>query len=291
MKPAQFDYVRPTSIDDAVAALVAANGEGKILAGGQSLIPLLNFRMTRPAVIVDINRIAGLTSIDRRGDTVVIGALTRHRDIETSPVIAMHLPVMSLAMRYVAHLAVRNRGTIGGSLSHADPAAEHPMLALFYDARIIVQGPSGRRSIPADAFFVDALTTCLEADDIVCEVEFPILSDHQGWAFEEVSRRHGDFALACIAVSLSLDGQTITDARVAAMGIADTPLRLRAAEDVLRGARFDAATTKAFADAVRSTVSPNSDLHASSDYRRRLVGSLAENALATAVARAQATAS
>lgn len=288
MKPAPFDYVRPASIDDAVAALVAANGDGKILAGGQSLLPLLNFRMARPAVIVDINRIAGLASIERRGDTVVIGALARHREIEISPVIAAHLPVMSYAMRYVAHLAVRNRGTIGGSLSHADPAAEHPMLALFYDARIVVQGPSGRRHIPADAFFVDALTTCLAADEIVCAIEYPILPGHCGWAFEEVSRRHGDFALACIAVSLAVNDNSVTDARVAAMGIADTPLRLRAAEDVLRGARVDAATTQAFADAVRSTVSPNSDLHASSDYRRRLVGSLAERALAAALARAQA---
>lgn len=291
MKPAKFDYIAVADIDEAVAALVAANGDGKVIAGGQSLMPLLNFRMARPAILVDINRIAGLSFIETRNDRIAIGALTRHCDIERSELIAANLPVMFAAIRHVAHLAIRNRGTIGGSLSHADPAAELPMLAVFYDATIKVQGPGGRRSIAAEDFFVDALTSCLEADDIVCEIEFPILASHTGWAFEEVSRRHGDFALASIAVSLARQDGVIVDARVAAMGIADTPLRLRSAEGVLRGAKVGPGVAADFAECVRTSVSPSSDIHASSDYRRRLVGSLAERALLAATARAEGTAS
>jgi aerobic carbon-monoxide dehydrogenase medium subunit len=175
MKPAKFEYVAPATLDAAVAALAAANGEGKLLAGGQSLLPLLNFRMTRPAVLVDLNGIKELSFIELRGDSVAIGALTRHREIERSPLIASRLPVMSAAMQHVAHLAIRNRGTIGGSLSHADPAAELPMMAMFYGASLMVQGLAGRRAIAAKDFFVDALTNCLEPEDIVVEIEFPIL--------------------------------------------------------------------------------------------------------------------
>src|SRR5215813_10887417 len=175
MKPAKFEYVLPSTVDAAVEALVASNGEGKVLAGGQSLLPLLNFRMARPAVLVDLNGIKGLSYIEERGDCIAIGALTRHRELEQSPLIAAKLPVMAAAMRHVAHLAIRNRGTIGGSLSHADPAAELPMLSTFYDAGITVQGPAGRRTIAPEAFFVDALTNSLKPEEIVVEVEFPIL--------------------------------------------------------------------------------------------------------------------
>ncbi|SDT58748.1 FAD binding domain-containing protein [Bradyrhizobium canariense] len=286
MKPARFDYVAPTTLDAAVEALAASNGDGKILAGGQSLMPLLNFRMARPSILVDLKRIEGLSFIDVRGDKVVIGALTRHCEIERSPLIASKLPVMSAAMRYVAHLAIRNRGTIGGSLSHADPAAELPMLAVFYDATIIAQGPSGRRKIPAGEFFIDALANCLEPDEIVVEIEFPLLTRHNGWGFEEVSRRFGDFALACIAVSIERRGRKIVDARVAVMGVAETPLRLKMAERALCEAEIDSAATGRFADVLRSNVAPNTDIHASSDYRRRLVGALAEKALTAALHRA-----
>ena len=179
MKPAKFEYVLPMTVEAAVEALVASNGEGKVLAGGQSLLPLLNFRMARPAVLVDLNGIKGLSYIEDRGDCIAIGALTRHRDLEHSPLIAARLPVMSAAMRHVAHLAIRNRGTIGGSLSHADPAAELPMLATFYDARISVRGPAGHRTIAAEEFFVDALTNCLEPEEIVVEIEFPVLQSRR----------------------------------------------------------------------------------------------------------------
>jgi aerobic carbon-monoxide dehydrogenase medium subunit len=283
MKPARFEYVSPSTVDAAVAALVASNGEGKVLAGGQSLLPLLNFRMARPAVLVDINGIKGLSYIEDRGDRIAIGALTRHHELEQSPLIAAKLPVMAAAMRHVAHLAIRNRGTIGGSLSHADPAAELPMLSTFYDARISVQGPAGRRTIAAEEFFVDALTNCLEPEEIVVEVEFPVL-EHDGWAFEEVARRFGDFALASIAVSVRRGPAGLKEARVAVMGVADTPLRLREAEQELIAMELDDRAPDRFSEVVISRVSPSDDLHASAEYRKHLLAELSKRALRTALA-------
>jgi carbon-monoxide dehydrogenase medium subunit len=286
MKPAAFDYLVPESLDAAVRALATANGDGKVMAGGQSLMPLLNFRMTRPSIVVDLMRIPGLTSIELKGDTVSIGALTRHVDLEFSDLIAAKLPVMAAAMPHVAHLAIRNRGTIGGSLSHADPAAELPMLAVFYGAAIKVQGPNGRREIPAEEFFISALTNCLEPDEIVFEIDFPIPKAHTGWAFEEVARRFGDFALACIAVSFERHDGQIADARVAVMGVADTPRRLREAEGALQGLQGGSKNATQFAEVVRSCVSPSDDIHVSAGYRKNLIGALAEKAFLTAWARA-----
>jgi CO/xanthine dehydrogenase FAD-binding subunit len=283
MKPVKFDYVAPTTLDAAVEALTAANGEGKLLAGGQSLLPLLNFRMSRPAVLVDLNGINDLSFIELRGDSVAIGALTRHREIEHSPLIASKLPVMSAAMRHVAHLAIRNRGTIGGSLSHADPAAELPMMAMFYNASLIVQGAGGRRTVAAKDFFVDALTNSLEPEDIVVEIEFPVLQ-HDGWAFEEVARRFGDFALASIAVSIRSGPSSIMDARVAVMGVADTPLRLQDVEKQVCEIEIDGGTSERFSELVMSSVTPHSDLHASAEYRKHLLGELAKRAMRTALA-------
>jgi CO/xanthine dehydrogenase FAD-binding subunit len=283
MKPAKFEYIAPTTLDAAVEALAAADGEGKVLAGGQSLLPLLNFRMARPAVLVDLNGIKDLSFIELRADSVAIGAMTRHREIEHSPLIASRLPVMSAAMRHVAHLAIRNRGTIGGSLSHADPAAELPMMAMFYGASLAVQGPAGRRTIAAKDFFIDALTNCLEPEDIVVEIEFPILQ-HDGWAFEEVARRFGDFALASIAVSIRRSKSGIEDARVAVMGVADTPLRLDGVEKQLSEIEVDDRTSDRFSELVTTSVTPNSDLYASAEYRKHLLGELAKRAMRTALA-------
>jgi carbon-monoxide dehydrogenase medium subunit len=282
MKPAPFDYIAPASLDEAVAALVAAGGEGKVMAGGQTLMPLLNFRMSRPSIVVDLMRIPGLSFIERRGDMVTIGALTRHADIEFSRVVADELPVMAAAIRHVAHLAIRNKGTIGGSLSHADPAAELPMLAVFHGATIRVQGPNGRRDIAAEDFFISALTTCLEPDEIVVEIDFPCLRSHTGWAFEEVARRFGDFALASIAISLESRGDKVADARVAVMGVDDTPRRLHDAEAALRDQVANPDLAAGFAEVVRAAVSPPDDIHVSAGYRRRLIGVLAERAFLTA---------
>ena len=286
MKPAAFDYIAPNSLEAAVEAIVAANGDGKVLAGGQSLMPLLNFRMTRPTVVVDLMHIPGMSFIELRGNAVAIGAMTRHADLEFSDLVAQKLPVMAAAMRHVAHLAIRNKGTIGGSLSHADPAAELPMLAVFYGATLKVQGSNGRRDIAAEDFFVSALTNCLDPDEIVFEIDFPVLASHAGWAFEEVARRFGDFALACIAVSFDVLDDKIADARVAVMGVADTPRRLREAEQVLKGARRGPEAAARFAEVVRSCLSPPSDIHVSAEYRKNLIGALAERAFTTAWTRA-----
>ena len=286
MKPAAFDYIAPTTLEAAVAALAAANGDGKVLAGGQSLMPLLNFRMTRPAIIIDLMHIPGMSFIELRGDRVAIGAMTRHADLEFSQLVAAKLPVMAAAMRHVAHLAIRNKGTIGGSLSHADPAAELPMLAVFYGATIKVQGPEGRRDIPAEDFFISALTNCLDPEEIVFGIDFPVLTSHTGWAFEEVARRFGDFALACIAVSFELLDGKIADARVAVMGVADTPRRLRDAEAALQGLQGGPEAAAGFAEVVRSSVTPQSEIHVSAEYRKSLIGALAEKAFATAWTRA-----
>jgi CO/xanthine dehydrogenase FAD-binding subunit len=286
MKPAAFDYIAPKSLEAAVAALAAANGDGKVLAGGQSLMPLLNFRMARPAVVIDLMHIPGLSFIELRGDKIAIGAMTRHADLEFSELVAAKLPVMAATMRHVAHLAIRNKGTIGGSLSHADPAAELPMLAVFYGATIKVLGPEGRRDITAEDFFISALTNCLDAEEIVFEIDFPIPTSHTGWAFEEVARRFGDFALASIAVSFEVLDRQIADARVAVMGVADTPRRLRDAEAALQGLQDSPEAAAGFAEVVRSCVTPESDIHVSAEYRKNLIGALAKKAFTTAWTRA-----
>jgi CO/xanthine dehydrogenase FAD-binding subunit len=288
MKPPPFEYVVAESVDAAVAAL--AGGEAKIIAGGQSLVPMLNFRLLRPAILVDINRVPGLAFIEESDDAIRLGALTRHHQLETSAVIAQHFPVMSAAMTHVAHLAIRNRGTLGGSLSHADPAAELPMLALLLDAMLMIASPAGRRTVAAKDFFLGALSVDLEPDDIVIEVVFPKLPASTGWGFEEVARRHGDFALAAVAATLTVADGTITQARIAMTGVDETPKRADDAEAMLLSKALEPALCDAAIDAVRGCVTPNTDLHASADYRRHLVGVLAGRALDAAWRRAGAAA-
>ncbi len=286
MKPAAFEYVVADSVEMAVAALAA--GDAKIIAGGQSLVPMLNFRLLRPAVLVDVNRIAGLAFIRDDAQAVTVGALTRHHQLEASPVIARYFPVLSRAMTYVAHLAIRNRGTIGGSLSHADPAAELPMMAMLLDAELRVVSSSGARTVAARDFFRGALTVDLGEGEMVTEIVLPKLSPGTGWGFEEVSRRSGEFALAAVAATLTLSDGVITQARIAMTGIAPTPRRAAAAESLLTGTRLGAGIGDAVIEAVRQEVEPETDLHASADYRRHLVGVLAARAVAAAAQRAGA---
>jgi CO/xanthine dehydrogenase FAD-binding subunit len=286
MKPAAFDYIVADSVGAAVAALAGAGGDAKIIAGGQSLVPMLNFRLLRPSILVDINRIPGLAFIEDDAHAIRVGALTRHHRLETSPVIARHLPVLACAMTHVAHLAIRNRGTIGGSLSHADPAAELPMMALLLDAELDVTSASGRRKVAARDFFLGALTVDLAVDDIVTGMVLPKLPPATGWGFEEVARRGGDFALAAVAATLTVAGGVIAAARIAMTGGGETARRAGEAEASLIGKALDATSLDAAIDAVRAGVEPPTDLHASSDYRRHLVGVLAGRALAAAWRRA-----
>jgi carbon-monoxide dehydrogenase medium subunit len=287
MKPPIFDYIRPATLDEAAAVLAENGGEAKILAGGQSLVPLLNFRMLRPSMLVDINGVPNLSDVRENGDGLRIGATTRHYTLETSPLVRKRFPVLTQAMAHVAHLAIRNRGTIGGSLSHADPAAELPMMAVLLDAEIHTRTKDGTRMHPAREFFVAPLTTVLGDDEIVTEIVLPPLPPRCGWAFEEFSQRTGDFAIAAVAATLDLKDGVITDARVAVTGVDETPLRLHAAEAELGGQRCSQALFTAVAQRARAAVQPNTDLRASADYRRHLVEALTERALVTACRRAE----
>jgi len=285
MKPAAFEYIVADSVEMAVASLAQA-GDAKIIAGGQSLVPMLNFRLLRPSVLVDINRIPNLAYVREDGGVVRIGALTRHHQLETSPVIARHFPVLTEAMAHVAHLAIRNRGTIGGSLSHADPAAELPMMALLLDAELRVVSAKGARTVAARDFFRDALSVDLAEDEIVTEVVLPKLPPNTGWGFAEVARRSGDFALAAVAVTLTLSDGKIAQARIAMTGVAPTARRVTEAEMLLIGQRLDDGVDSDVIEAVRAATEPPTDLHASAEYRRHLVGVLAGRALAAAWGRA-----
>ncbi|TCS34370.1 carbon-monoxide dehydrogenase medium subunit [Paucimonas lemoignei] len=287
MKPPKFDYFRPSTLDEALAALAEANGDGKIIAGGQSLMPMLNFRLLNPAVLIDINRIAELDFLEEQPDGGLrIGALTRHHTMETSPLVKRLFPVANAAMQFVAHLAIRNRGTIGGSITHADPAAELPLMMVLLDAEIVIASSKGRRTVPAEEFFVAALTSAVEEDEIVVEIRLPGLPPQHGWAFEEVARRAGDFALAAVGVVIKAENGIVTESRVGVMGVGDTPMRMYDAETILFNQAVDEQTLDDIVKAVRDAVEPATDLHASGDYRRHLVGVLVRRAVATAWQRA-----
>jgi carbon-monoxide dehydrogenase medium subunit len=288
MKPPPFAYRRPEGVDEVVSLMAEHGGEAKVLAGGQSLVPLLNFRMLRPAVLVDINRLSELDFVTADGGGLRVGALTRHHTLEMSLLVAGRFPVIAAAMSHVAHLAIRNRGTIGGSLAHADPAAELPLLAVLLDAIIHTKGPAGGRSHEAAEFFLGPLTTALDDDELVTEIGLPDLPPRTGWAFEEVALRRGDFAIASVAVTTSLSEERIVAVRLAVGGVDETPLRLREIEAALLGAHPTAGAIAAAATRAQAAVKPGNDLRASADLRRHLVGGLVERALTTACRRAAA---
>jgi carbon-monoxide dehydrogenase medium subunit len=290
MKPAPFDYIAATSVDMAAAALADGGDDAKIIAGGQSLVPLLNFRLLRPSILIDINRIESLAFISETATDIRVGALTRHCQLETSPVIARHLPVLSCAMTHVAHLAIRNRGTIGGSLAHGDPAAELPMMALLLDAELHIGSVSAARITAARDFFLDALTVDLNAGEIVTEIALPKLPPQTGWGFAEVSRRRGDFALAAAAATLAVAAGAIVEARIALSGIGRTAVRAATAESLLVGHALEPPLVSQAIEAVRAAIEPDTDLHASADYRRHLAGVLTGRALAAAWRRANESA-
>jgi len=288
MKPPPFDYIVAIDRDTALATLARAGGEAKILAGGQSLMPMLNFRLLRPSILVDINRIPDLGFIEETPDSIRIGALTRHFQLETSPIIAQHFPVFSYAVAHVGHLAIRNRGTIGGSLSHADPAAELPMMAVLLDARLRIVSATGSRTVAARDFFLDTMTVDLDGTELLTEIVLPKLPVRTGWGFEEIVRRHGDFAIAAVAATLTLSGSEIVQARIALTGVGPTTLRAAEAESLLVGREFDENLSRRAIEAVREAISPETDLHASAGYRRHLAGVLTGRALTAAWQRGHA---
>ena len=288
MKPPAFNYVRATSVDQVIETLRQAGGDAKVLAGGQSLMPMLNFRLLRPSVLIDINHVPGFAHIEADKDSLRVGALARHHKVETSELIKAHFPAITAAMAHVAHLAIRNRGTIGGSLAHADPAAELPMLCVLLGAKLHIRGPDGRRTIDAADFHVGALTTALEETDLLEEIEFPYLPPGTGWGFEEVARRLGDFAIVAMGATITLSEGRVSQARVAITGVGEVPARLETADALLVGrSELEPELVNAVAQAVMEAIEPNGDLHVSADYRRHVAGALTRRVVRAAWLRTQ----
>jgi carbon-monoxide dehydrogenase medium subunit len=244
-------------------------------------------RLARPAVVIDVNRVEGLSYVREDGDALAIGAMTSHREVEHSELVQRVNPLLHAATRLIGHPQIRNRGTIGGSIAHADPAAELPAVALALDAQMRIAGPGSERTVDAADFFVTYLTTSLEPSEMLTEVRFPSLAKGTGWSIKEMARRHGDFALAGATVTLKLDGGSCSDARVVLFGVGATPLRVQQAEERLVGERIDAKLMSEVSREISVSIDePLSDIHATAEYRRNLAGVLTERALTQAVERA-----
>jgi carbon-monoxide dehydrogenase medium subunit len=290
MKSCAFAYTAPASLDEAVEALARHGGEAKLLAGGQSLVPLLATRLARPAALVDLARVPGLDGVREADGALAIGAMARKRDVELSALVRRRQPLLHAATLLVGHAPIRNRGTVGGSLAQADPAAEYPAVAVALDATLHAVGPEGARSLAAADFFLGPLTTALDALEVLVESRWPALPPRTGWGIHEISRRPGDFALAGAAATVRLDGGGRAAAvRLVLFGVGPAPLRAREAEGALAGAPADDAGALArAADAAAAAIDePLADLHASADYRRHLAGVCAGRALREAAARAR----
>ncbi len=283
MKLPQFEYACPTTLHDAVELLAARAGDAKALAGGQSLMPMMAFRIAQPALLVDLRKLPGLREIKISNDGVRLGAMVRWRDVEDDARLKSAHPLLQAAIAHVAHYQIRNRGTIGGSIAHADPAAEMPGIAVTCDAEIVVMGKSGARTLKAVDFFRSALTTALASDEIITEVRLPAWPSTRRWGFQEFARRRGDFAMAGIAAFYDLDeSNKAINAHIGVIGAGDKAHRLVAAEAVLNGRAIDEATIERAASAASAGVEPQDDIHASGAYRRALVGTLTERALKSA---------
>lgn len=283
MKPPLFDYVQPSTLEEALALL--AQGDCQPLAGGQSLIPALNFRLSSPGRLVDIARIASLRGISVRPDGVLVaGAMTRHRDVELSADVRERLPLLSKAMHEVAHVAIRNRGTIGGSLAHGDPAADWPVLCLASDATMVLRSSSNERQVLAEDFSVGLFTTAIEPGELLTAIHFPAWPSGRRWAVNKFTRRRGDFAIVGVALTVDLDEVgRCSAARIALQGVSDHPVLARTAQAVLVGHKLDAALVEKAAQAALDGLSPGADLHADAEYRRTLVVSLVRRSLSQAL--------
>jgi CO/xanthine dehydrogenase FAD-binding subunit len=287
MKPPPFEYVAPRKIEEAVG-LLAQHGDGaKVLAGGQSLLPLLNFRIAQPAVLVDVNRVAELAYVRPADGGVAIGAMTRQHTLERADLVRTRLPIVAEACRLIGHLPIRHRGTVGGSLAHADPASELPAVMLALEAEVTASGRAGRRVLPAEQFFTGIFTTALAPDELLTEVRVPGVPPRTGGAFLEVARRAGDFALVGVAALLTLDdGGRVARARLALCGAGPTPLRAREAERLLGGERPEGGVLDAAAEAMAAATDPPGDIHASAAFRKKLARHVGRQAIELAARRA-----
>jgi len=287
MKLPHVEYEAPRAVSEAVALLAEHQDEASVLAGGQSLIPLLALRLAQPALLIDINGIAELSGVSATDGWVAIGAMTREYLAEESGTIADAVPLLAAALPLIGHEAIRSRGTVGGSLAHADPAAELPAVARALDAEFVVRGPSGERVVPASEWFEGYLTTSRQPDELLTEVRFPAAGPGTGVSFQEVARRHGDFAMVGLATSVTLSEGAISDARLALAGVSDVPVRVAAAEDLLVGERSSAELFDEAARRAADGIDPPSDLHGSSDYRKKVAAALVRRGLREAVDNAQ----
>jgi carbon-monoxide dehydrogenase medium subunit len=279
MKPAPVKYIATETLDDAISVLVEHGDEAKVLAGGQSLIPMLNMRLARPAVLVDVNRIPGLGTIDANGG-LTIGALTRHVALLRSDEARAHTPILAEALRHVGHVGIRSRGTVGGSIAHADSAAELPVVLLALDGSVVVQGPRGERTIAASDLFVTNFTTSLEEDEILTHVKVPAQQGDVRSSFKEIARRHGDFGLVLVAAVAEIAGGEVQSARIALGSVADRSIRAAAAEAFLAGKSLeDQSVLNEVARLVEEELDPPSDVHASGTYRAEVAGVLVRRAL------------
>ena len=285
MKLPPFDYACPTTLPEAIELLASQDGDAKAIAGGQSLVPMLAFRLAQPTLLVDLRKLADLRGIRISDAGVTLGAMVRWRDIEDDDRLETAHPLLKAAIAHVAHYQIRNRGTVGGSIAHADPAAEMPGIAITCDAEIAVVGKSGAHVIQAADFFQGALTTALTPDEIIVEIRLPAWPAGRRWGFQEFARRRGDFAMAAAAVFYDQDARgKARNAHVGVIGVGDRPLRLTAVEDVLNGESIDEATIAKADAATSAAVDPQDDIHASAAYRRSLVGTMVERALKNASA-------
>jgi CO/xanthine dehydrogenase FAD-binding subunit len=280
MKPPKFAYACPQSVEEVLALLAQGGEDTKLLAGGQSLVPLLNLRLAQVSALIDVNRLTELSFIKRENDTLRVGALTRHRQLEVSDEARAVHPLLPRAAAEVGHLAIRNRGTIGGSLVHADPAAEWPLIAVTLDAQLVLRSQSKTRTVAARDFFLAPLTTTIEPDEMLGEVRFPIASERAVWGFQEFCRRPGDFALAAVACQLTLDQNgACTAASLAVGGAHSTPLFIAEVEKVVQGSRGEEEAIKEAAEIAAAAVEPPSDVHGSAEFRRKMVKVLTVRAL------------
>lgn len=285
MKSPPFEYHRPSTIDEAVGLLADLGDDAKILAGGQSLLPVMALRLGAPAHIVDIGSLSDLSQIDADVDGVALGALVRHRQAETSDDVARHAPLVAAALPHVGHRAIRTRGTVLGSIAHADPAAEMPAVCLALNATMVARSVEGNREIDAVDFFESYLTTVLRPDEILTHVRFPAWSPTAGAAVVEISRRHGDYALVGLACTLDVVDGEITSAALSFLGAGSTPIRVTEAEQLLLAKPASEETFAAAAAVVTATLEPGGDVHATANYRRHIAGVLTKRGLADASAK------
>ncbi len=288
MKPAAFGYFRPSSLEEALQQLTAGGENAKVIAGGQSLGPMLNMRLARPSDLIDLNDLTELAYIRDVGDTLEIGALTRHDQIAESELVRARCPLLAQAAKTIGHYAIRQRGTIGGSLAHADPVAQLPLIATTLEAKIEIVRHGGQRSLPASAFFQSVMATALAPDEIIRCVHFPKAEVNEGTSFQLFNRRHGDYAIVAAAATVTLDGERVSRVRVGLSGVSAVP---QACDDIVRpfaGRMANAAWAAEVAVAVRAAVSPEDDQRISALYRKELTQTLVERALVRALSRVKA---